>query len=45
VERKLPFDFYAKAGYTWRQGERGFAFDTPSPQIGTDVLRRCGVSS
>jgi Carboxypeptidase regulatory-like domain len=34
LERKLPFDFYAKAGYTWRQGERGFAFDTPSPQIG-----------
>ena len=34
LERKLPFDFYAKAGYTWRQGERGFAFDTPSPQSG-----------
>ena len=34
LERKLPLDFYAKAGYTWRQGERGFAFDTPSPQIG-----------
>jgi Carboxypeptidase regulatory-like domain len=34
VERKLPFDFYAKAGYTWRGGARGLVFDMPSAQIG-----------
>ncbi len=34
VERKLPFDFYGKASYTWRGGGRGFVFDTPSPYSG-----------
>src|SRR5450756_358869 len=34
VERKLPFEFYAKAAYTWRGGGRGFVFDTQSPQSG-----------
>jgi hypothetical protein len=34
LERKLPFDFYAKASYTWREGERGFTFDTQSPESG-----------
>ncbi len=34
IERKMPFDFYAKAGYTWRSGSRGFAFDTATPQTG-----------
>ncbi|MCX6628166.1 MAG: carboxypeptidase regulatory-like domain-containing protein [Candidatus Solibacter sp.] len=34
VERKLPFDFYAKAGYTWRAGGRGFVFGTLSPESG-----------
>jgi hypothetical protein len=34
VERKLPFDFYGKASYTWRGGENGFVFETPSPQSG-----------
>ncbi|HWB86243.1 MAG TPA: carboxypeptidase regulatory-like domain-containing protein [Bryobacteraceae bacterium] len=31
VERKLPFDFYGKTGYTRREGSRGFTFvpDTP----------------
>ena len=27
IERKLPFDFYGKTGYTWRLGTRGFVFD------------------
>jgi hypothetical protein len=34
VERKLPFDFFAKAGYLWRSGDRGFVFDTQSPVTG-----------
>ena len=34
LERKLPFDFYAKASYTWRAGGRGFVFDTVSPESG-----------
>jgi hypothetical protein len=34
VEHKLPFDFYAKGGYTWRAGGRGFVFETLSPQSG-----------
>jgi hypothetical protein len=27
VERKLPFDFYIRTGYTHRAGNRGFAFE------------------
>jgi hypothetical protein len=34
VERKLPFEFYGKAAYTWRQGSDGFVFTTAAPQIG-----------
>jgi hypothetical protein len=34
VEDKLPFDFYAKAGYTWRAGGCGFVFESLSPEIG-----------
>ncbi|MEO8596275.1 MAG: carboxypeptidase regulatory-like domain-containing protein [Candidatus Solibacter sp.] len=34
VERKMPMAFFAKAGYTWRSGGRGFVFDTTSPQYG-----------
>ncbi|MBS1853973.1 MAG: TonB-dependent receptor [Acidobacteria bacterium] len=34
IERKLPFDFYGKAGYTWRMGDRGFVFETPTPVSG-----------
>ena len=34
VEEKLPFDFYAKAGYTWRAGGRGFTYETLSPESG-----------
>lgn len=32
VERKMPFEFYARAGYTWRYGPRGFVFDTTAPE-------------
>ena len=32
VERKLPFDLYAKSGYTRRTGHNGFAFDSLGPQ-------------
>ena len=28
MERKLPFEFYARAGYTWRYGPRSLVFDT-----------------
>jgi hypothetical protein len=31
VERKLPFDFYGRAGYVRRWGNRGFVFDSPDP--------------
>jgi hypothetical protein len=34
AERKMPFDFYAKAGYTWRAGGNGFVFETTTPQSG-----------
>ena len=34
VERKLPFDFYGKASYTWRSSSNGFVFETLSPQSG-----------
>jgi hypothetical protein len=34
VERKLPLEFYAKAGYTWRAGGRGLVFGTLSPESG-----------
>ena len=30
VERKLPLEFYARAGYTWRGG-RGLVFNTSAP--------------
>ena len=32
VERKLPFDFYGKAGYTHRSTGNGFAFDPAVPE-------------
>jgi hypothetical protein len=32
MERKLPFEFYARAGYTWRYGPRSFVFNTTAPQ-------------
>ena len=31
VERKLPFEFYGRAGYMRRRGERGFAFVPAAP--------------
>jgi hypothetical protein len=34
VERKLPFEFYGKAAYTWRDGRNGFVFATTTPQTG-----------
>ncbi len=34
IERKLPFDFYGTAGYTWRLGDHGFVYETPSPTSG-----------
>jgi len=39
VERKLPFDFYLKAEYTRRDGDRGFTFaplagEPPVPPLG-----------
>lgn len=32
MERKLPLEFYLRAGYTWRYGPRDFVFNTPVPQ-------------
>jgi len=32
MERKLPFEFYARAGYTWRYGPRSLVFDTAAPE-------------
>jgi Carboxypeptidase regulatory-like domain len=32
VERKLPFDFYGKAGYFRRQGSDGFTFESAAPE-------------
>ena len=34
VERKLPFDFYGRAGYTWRSGAQGLVFAPSAPQFG-----------
>jgi hypothetical protein len=34
VERKLPFDFYGRTGYTWRMGSQGLVFVPPPPQAG-----------
>src|ERR1039458_8289334 len=34
MERKLPFNFYARAGYTIRSGENGFVFQPPAPLTG-----------
>ena len=31
IERKLPFDFYGRAGYTWRYGSQGFVFVPEGP--------------
>ncbi len=36
VERKLPFGFYGKAGYTHRQTKNGFVFETAIPETGPD---------
>lgn len=36
VERKLPFDFYGKAGYTHRQTNNGFVFETTAPESGAE---------
>ncbi|HXA52040.1 MAG TPA: TonB-dependent receptor [Candidatus Acidoferrum sp.] len=38
IERKLPFELYGKAGYTWRLGTRGFVFDTPVPPADPPVF-------
>jgi hypothetical protein len=38
AERKLPFDFYGRAGYTWRLGSQGFVFAPPVPLIGPMVF-------
>ena len=34
MERKLPFDFYVRGGFTVRRGENGFVFQPPAPQSG-----------
>jgi hypothetical protein len=36
VERKLPFEFYGKAGYTHRQTSNAFAFETAVPESGSE---------
>jgi hypothetical protein len=36
VERKLPFDFYGKAGYMHRQTNNGFVFETAVPESGSE---------
>jgi hypothetical protein len=38
MERKLPFEFYARAGYTWRYGPRGFVFNTMALESGPAVF-------
>ena len=38
MERKLPSEFYVRAGYTWRYGPRGFVFDTTAPELGPSVF-------
>jgi hypothetical protein len=35
MERKLPFNFYARAGYTVRRGDNGFVFQPATPQYGS----------
>jgi hypothetical protein len=35
VERKLPLQFFVKAGLTWRSGSRSFVFVTSSPATRT----------
>lgn len=37
VERKLPYAFYLKSGYTHRAGNRGFTF-LPVPQLANSLL-------
>jgi hypothetical protein len=36
VERKLPFAFIGKAGYTHRQTNNGFVFETAVPESGSE---------
>jgi len=38
VERKLPHEFYAKAGYTRRTGAHGFVFVTPAAELNPAVF-------
>ena len=38
IDRKLLFDFYAHAGYTWRYGPRGFVFTSNAPETGPAVF-------
>ena len=38
IDRKLLFDFYAHAGYTWRYGPRGFVFTSSAPETGPAVF-------
>jgi len=35
IERKMPGDFYVRAGYTWRVGTQGFVYVPTAPQAGT----------
>jgi hypothetical protein len=34
IERKMPGDFYARTGYTWRDGSQGFVFVSAQPLAG-----------
>jgi hypothetical protein len=38
IERKLPFDFYGRTGYTWRYGTQGFVFVPTTVQSGPAFL-------
>jgi hypothetical protein len=38
MERKLPLEFYARAGYTWRYGPRSFVFNTAAAEPGSPAL-------
>ncbi len=37
VERKLPFDFYGRAGFTHRSSRNAFAFEPSTPEYGADL--------
>jgi hypothetical protein len=39
VERKLPLDFYGRAGYTCRRGGQGFVFVPGAPLTGLSFLQ------